>query len=86
MDNLKLIIGPCPCEMTDEELRTKLRFERTRVRDALERFRTQPPKQAAKPKGLTQRKLMTELAKAGVSIEEFQQALEERDANEEKES
>jgi hypothetical protein len=84
MDNLAKIIGPCPCEMTDEELRLKLTVERSRVREAIERFRTQPLKRAPKPKGLTQKKLMTQLAEAGVSIEEFNAVLKEREGGGEK--
>ncbi len=79
MDNLRKIIGPCPCEMSDEELLLKLQTERTRVREAVERFRTQPPKRTSKPGAVTQKALLTELAKAGVSIEEFQQLLKEQE-------
>ncbi|MCW4027941.1 MAG: hypothetical protein NWE76_10730 [Candidatus Bathyarchaeota archaeon] len=84
MDNLRLIIGPCPSEMTDEELRAKLSLERTRVREALESFRATPPSKGKriKPGAVTQARLRKELLAAGVTLEEFQQILKEQEDDE----
>jgi len=50
MNRLVSIIGPAPSELSFPELITRLELERSRVRAALERFRTQPIKSAARPK------------------------------------
>jgi hypothetical protein len=83
MDNLAKIIGPCPCEMTRSDLRSKLEVERTRVRDAIEEFLATPIRKrgAARtnPKTVTSTKLRKELAAAGITLEEFQQILKEQE-------
>jgi len=50
MNRLVSILGPAPSELSFSELIARLEVERSRVRAALERFRTQPIKSVVRTK------------------------------------
>jgi len=77
VDNLNRVIGPAPSEMSDEELSARLSIERSRVRDAIERFRALPQKKTRTPT------LKKQIKDSGLTYEEIMTAIQEaKDAQE----
>lgn len=60
MNRLTTVIGLAPSELDFSVLVTKLQQERTRVREALERFRQQPVKKAGAVGKTTRKKASSE--------------------------
>ncbi len=74
MNNLVRVIGPAPSEMTPERLISKLELERTRVRQALERFAKASIPKPKSPTKVAQRKVIKD---SGFSVEELRILLQE---------